>query len=263
MNRLIAAEWIKLWSLRSTSLVLLSGALVIIGITANSARSNVDLIRRSGSEEQRSFIDPMHAAFMPDAFQILMLIAGSVGAITIFGEYTSGLIRTTFAAIPARHEVAAAKIILIAAVMSVLGAAVAAASFGITQAIYGQEGVGMPFGAPGTARAIAASALLAPLSALVGMALGAMIRHATGTMVSLVGLLFLLPALVRGETYRWVAEIGNAMPISAWSALTDNPARPDHPAKYPVTLAEAWTVFGAWALVAVVVTVLVVRRRDV
>ncbi|TGB11045.1 ABC transporter permease subunit [Streptomyces sp. MZ04] len=264
LHDLIAAEWIKLWSLRSTAWILGLGAPVVIGINVNSALSNADLLERQSaiSPDGAFRIDPMHAAFVDPAFQILVVIATSVGAISVFGEYTSGLIRTTFAAVPDRRAVLVAKVAVITAVMTVLGAIVAAASFGATQAVL-SDTIGLPISAPGALRAVLASALLAPLSALVGMALGAVIRHAAGTVAASLVTLLLLPSLFAGETYRWVKEIGNAMPLSAWQALVENPAM-DYPAgRYPVTITEAWAVFAVWPLVAAAVAVVVVHRRDV
>lgn len=271
---LVAAEWIKLWSLRSTYGALAAGALISIAGSANSARSNVDLIRRSANPaDQRTAIDPMHAAFVPEAFQLVMIVAAAIGAITIFGEYASGLVRTTFAAVPARRSVVAAKVAVVAVVMLGYGTVVAAASFGLTQAIYDAEGIGLSITAPGAFRAVAGAALVAPVAALTGMAVGAVIRHPATTIVAIVGILLLLPRLFEGETYRWVKEIGNAMPYSAWDALVQNPAPtadPGGPAralalmdKYPVTVTEAWVVYGAWAAAAVLIAVLVVHRRDV
>ncbi|MEV0810264.1 hypothetical protein [Micromonospora sp. NPDC050200] len=271
---LVAAEWIKLWSLRSTYGVLAAGALICVGITTNSARSNVTLIARSTSPLQRLGIDPMIAAFAQEAFQILGIVACSVGAIMIFGEYTSGLIRTTFTAVPARRSVVLAKVVVMTVVMLAFGGLVSAASFSVTQAIYHQEHIGLSITAPGAFRAVAASALLAPVCALVGMALGAMIRHAAGTIVAAIGVLVLAPALFQGETYRWVKEIGNAMVYSAWRALVENPAHqiltvPGRPSpggpteKYPVTITEAWIVFTAWAIAAVVIAVTTMDRREV
>ncbi|MCX4668317.1 ABC transporter permease [Streptomyces sp. NBC_01381] len=263
---LIAAEWIKLWSLRSTYWVLGVGALVVIGINVNSAQSNADRLAHlppppDGLEPHMRF-DPLHTAFVDPAWQILMVVAGSVGAIAVFGEYTSGLVRTTFTAVPDRRAVVAAKAAVMTAVMLVLGAVVAAVSFGATQAVLRDHG-GLSAGDPGALRAVVASALLAPLCALVGMAVGALVRHATGTVVTTLVTLILLPALFQGETHRWVKEIGNAMPLSAWQALVENPAIGFPPDTYPVSVAEAWLVFGAWPLLAVAVTVVAVHRRDV
>ncbi|NUT37944.1 MAG: ABC transporter permease [Hamadaea sp.] len=266
-GRLLAAEWIKLWSLRSTDGVLAVGALVTLGITINSARSNVDLISRSvaarGTDEQRLFIDPMHAAFVSEAFQILVVVACSIGALMLSGEYGSGLIRATFAAVPDRRAVVAAKLAVVTAVMTGYGTVIAATSFGVTQAIYHQHRIGLSIGDPGALRAVAASALLAPLGAVVGMAFGALIRHSAGTIVAAIVTLLLVPALFRGETYRWVAEIGNALPLTAWDALTANPAKPPPVLpKYPETITEAWIVLGVWAAVAAAAAVTLVHRRD-
>jgi hypothetical protein len=129
-----------------------------------------------------------------------MVVTGSVGAIAVSGEYTSGLIRTTFAAVPDRRAMTAAKVTVMAVVMSALGAVVAGTSFGVTQAIL-RDHRGLSLGAPGALRAVAASALLAPLCALVGMALGAVVRHAAGTVVTVVGVLLLFPTLFHGETH--------------------------------------------------------------
>ncbi|MFF8644289.1 ABC transporter permease [Streptomyces sp. NPDC015345] len=263
---LLAAERIKLRSLRSTYWVLGGGALVVIAINANSACSNARRLAGmpqppAGTERHFRF-DPLHAAFVEPAWQLWMVIAATVGALCVFGEYTSGLVRTTFTAVPDRRAVIAAKTAVVAAVLCVLGVIVAGVSFGVTQALLREEG-GLSVGDPGAVRAIAASALLAPVCALVGMALGAAIRHAAGTVVAVVGTLLLLPAVLQGDTYRWVKEIGNAMLLSAWRRLVENPSVPGLAEKYPVTPAEAWTVFAVWPLVAVAVTVTVVCRRDV
>lgn len=261
---LVAAEWIKLWSLRSTAWILGVGALVVIGINVNSARSNAALLTQiPATSPDGSFqVDPMRTSFVDPAYQILMVVAGSVGAIAVFGEYTSGLIRTTFTAVPDRRAVVFAKITVVTAVMLALGAVVAGASFWLTQALL-SDSIGLSIGAPGALRAVVASALLAPLCALVGMALGALVRHAAGSVVATLLTLLLLPALFGGETYRWVKEIGNAMPLTAWHALVENPSMHYSAGTYPETIAEAWTVLAAWPLVAAVATVVMVRRRDV
>ncbi|GAA4078345.1 hypothetical protein [Actinomadura miaoliensis] len=260
---LFAAEWTKLWSLRSTYGVLAGGALLVVGICVNSARSNVALIERSGNPEQRLAIDPLHAAFVVDAFHIFVIIAGVVGAATVYGEYATGLARTTFAAVPARRAVVAAKAAVVSVVLLAFGAVVAGCSFGLTQAVYQQQRIGLSITDPGALRAVTASALLAPVCGLVGMALGALVRHTAGSVVAVVGVLALLPRLFQGETYRWVKEIGNAMPVSAWQALVQNPARPPFvPPRYPVSATEAWIVLAAWAVAALAVAVTVVHRRD-
>ncbi|MGN9763320.1 ABC transporter permease [Streptomyces sp. SD31] len=270
-RHLLAAEWIKLWSLRSTYWVLGVGALTVIGINVNSAASNADRLAHQtqrppeppGFPDRPEFLfDPLTTAFVDPAWQLFMIIAATVGAIAVFGEYSTGLIRTTFAAVPDRQAVIAAKVTVVSVVMLTLGTLVSGTSFGVTQMLLRDHG-GLSLGAPGALRAAAAAALLAPLCALVGMAVGAAVRHAAGSIVTVIALLLLVPALFQGERYRWVKEIGNAMPLSAWERLVTNPERAHDLGKYPLTVTEAWIVYGAWATAAVAIAVLVVRRRDV
>ncbi|MER7173264.1 ABC transporter permease subunit [Streptomyces mesophilus] len=268
-RHLLTAEWIKLWSLRSTYWVLGAGALTVVGINANSAYSNADRLSRMPAEPSAPppgmpekplmAFDALHTAFLDPAWQIFMVVACSVGAIAVFGEYTSGVIRTTLTAVPDRRAVILAKAAVVTGVMTVLGAVVACAGLLLTQFLLRDHG-GVSLADPDALRAVAGSALLAPLCALVGMAIGALVRHAAGAIVGAILTLLLLPALFQGETYRWVAEIGNAMPLSAWEALTGN-----HwgGGRYPVTVAEAWVVYTAWAACALLVAVEAVRRRDV
>ncbi|MFD7691577.1 ABC transporter permease, partial [Streptomyces sp. NPDC059781] len=270
-RHLLAAEWIKLWSLRSTCWVLGAGALTVIGINVNSAASNANRLARQQLPSEpppgvparpELLFDPLHTAFVDPAWQLLMVITATVGGIVVFGEYTSGMIRTTFIAVPDRQAVIAAKATVVSAVMLTLGTLVSGTSFGVTQMLLREYG-GLSLGDPGTLRAVTAAALLAPLCALVGMAVGAVVRHAAGSIVAVIALLLLVPALFRGERYRWGKEIGNAMPLSAWERLVVNPERARDPGKYPLTITEAWIVYGAWATAAVAIAVFVVRRRDV
>jgi ABC-type transport system involved in multi-copper enzyme maturation permease subunit len=271
-RHLLAAEWIKLWSLRSTYWVLGGGALTVIGINVNSAASNADRLAHQPlmpsdpppgvPARPELLFDPLHTAFVDPAWQLLMIITATVGGIAVFGEHTSGLIRTTFAAVPNRQAVIAAKVTVVSAVMLALGTLVSSTSFGITQMLLREYG-GLSLGDPGALRAVAAAALLAPLCALVGMAVGAAVRHAAGSIVAVIALLLLIPALFQGERYRWVKEIGNAMPLSAWERLVTNPERAHDFGKYPLTITEAWIVYGAWTTAAVAIALLVIRRRDV
>ncbi|MET8967027.1 ABC transporter permease [Streptomyces hydrogenans] len=256
----LAAEWTKLWSLRSTPLLLGLGALVAISVNVNAARSNAERLAEL-PEEVRGMFDPLGTAFVDPAWQLLMVVAACVGAIVVSGEYATGLAHTTFAAVPDRRAVVLAKAVVVTAVTLVLGAAVSLGSFGATQALLRDHG-GLSLADPGAARAVVGSALLAPVCALAGMAAGALVRHAAGSVVAAIGTLLLLPPLFQGETYRWVKEIGHLLPLTAWEALVRDPARPVLE-KYPVAVGEAWAVLGGWAVAGLVLAVLAVRHRDV
>ncbi|MFD9537362.1 hypothetical protein [Streptomyces sp. NPDC060010] len=71
-----------------------------------------------------------------------MLVAGSVGALTVVSEYSSGLIATTTVAVPARGAVTAAKAVVTAALWTALGTVVSTGSFLVSQAILSEERAG-------------------------------------------------------------------------------------------------------------------------
>ncbi|MFI8227689.1 ABC transporter permease [Streptomyces sp. NPDC085900] len=263
---LLAAEWIKLRSLRSTYWALGSSALALVGFNANAARADYANYPHYSGPILRDFVYwALRDAFTQGAALMLVLAAASIGAIAVVGEYATGLIRTTFTAVPDRRALMTAKVAVVTAVMTVYGAVVAGASYAVTQAILDGRGQGVPIGHPGAWRVVAASALLAPVSALVGMGLGAVVRHSATTMVLTTFVLLLLPSFVT-ERYHWTACVRNALPFNAWVRLVDV-GYGTHPYtlvdRYPTTVAGAWVVLAVWAGVSAVLTVVVVDRRDV
>ncbi|MGW8764166.1 ABC transporter permease subunit [Streptomyces sp. NPDC055815] len=260
---LLAAEWIKLWSLRSTPWAFAVGAVAALGVNLNATLADHRNYPNypDGIKELFVPIWAMRDAFTLGGAMVFILATGSIGALMIVGEYGTGQIRTTFAAVPARRALVAAKTLVLAAVMLVYGALVAGVSFAATQAVLDGRGVGMGFGDEGVLRAVAASALLAPVCALAGFGLGALLRHTATTIVSLTGLLLLLPALM-DERNRWGATLLHALPQGAWKRLTEVGVSPV-PVDYPWTAGGAWTVYGAWAVGAVAVALVSVHRRDV
>ena len=262
---LFVAEWIKLWSLRSTCWGLAVSALIVIGINVNAALSDYDNWPAYSQGIRDNFVPTwaIRDAFTDPAVLVLILATASIGAITVVGEYSSGLIRTTFAAVPARRSVMTAKLLVVTPVMLGYGAVVAATSFGVTQAILSGRNAGLSISYPGALRAVTASALLPVVCALVGMGLGALIRHTATTIVTATVVLLLLPTFIDADK-PWKAALNHALPLNAWERLTDiSLVNLGPPVPYPATITESWLVYAIWPLVAAILTLIVVSRRDV
>jgi ABC-2 type transport system permease protein len=260
---LLIAEWIKLWSLRSTYWVLGLGALALIGLNVQATIADYRLMN-DWSAERLATYNWMNDAFGQSSFLLLIVAAGAIGALTIAGEYSTGSIRTTFAAVPARGSVVLAKAAVVTAVMLVVGTVVAVTSFGVTQAILSGRGGGLSFTDPGVPTAVAASALIAPVCALIGMGAGALIRHAAASVVGVFAVLIILPELTKGTTYAWVVNVHQAMPWPAWMDLRNSPYVLEQQGLVPVTTTPtaSWTAFAVWPLVALLLATTVVHRRD-
>lgn len=263
---LLAAEWIKLRSLRSTYWVLALSALVAVAINVNGVHSDFAYIDQPHPREPGAppfKYDPLYRGLSNVAAYLMAIAAGSVGAITVFGEFTTGLARTTFIAVPDRRAVIAAKVALIGSITLAVGVAVSVASFFVTNAMLASRHVGLGIRDPGCLRAVTAYAVVVPVCALIGMALGAALRHATATTVSMTVLFFLAPMLFGGDRYRVLSQIGHCLPLPAMDRLIVNPDSYTDLGKYPATVAGSWVVLGAWAVLSVVVAFETVRRRDV
>ncbi|WP_327038475.1 hypothetical protein [Micromonospora maris] len=258
---LLAAEWIKLWSLRSTWGAFALILLAMVGLAVHAA-----LATQAGwpdwPAERRAVRSPLWDAFPTEAQMFVVLAASGVGAVAIGGEYASGLMRTTFAAVPRRGAVAAAKLTVLTGVLTLLGLLGAVTAFAVSQAILADVGANMSIGDHGALRGIAASALLVPLSALVGMALAALTRHTAPAIVTAATVLLLLPTAVDADE-RWSALLRQALPMPAWQRLMEPTGSPPWIADpYPATVAGSWTTYAVWAAVAAVVTVLALRHRE-
>ncbi|MFB7667930.1 ABC transporter permease [Kitasatospora sp. NPDC056138] len=260
---LLAAEWIKLWSLRSIRWTFALSAAALVLFNANGVLADYRNWPSYSPQLRASYPAAGYAdAFVPSAAMVLMLVTGSIGAIAIVGEYASGLVRTTFTAVPARRSLMAAKSLVVAAATAVYGALVAATSFAVAQAVLSGRHINLSISHPGALRGVLASTLLAPVCALIGMSIGAVIRHTATTMVTTAALLLLVPEFF-DERHRWTAAIAHVMPYTAWQRLwrLDELGFPPG-IHYPGAAIEAWIVFAAWPLVAVPFAALVVRRRD-
>ncbi|MEV8411756.1 ABC transporter permease subunit, partial [Streptomyces niveus] len=243
-HHLIAAEWTKMWSLRSTPWAFAVSVLLVVAINTNAAVADYHNWPNYPEGIRQLFVPiwAMRDAFTIGGAMVLMLAAASIGALTLVGEYSTGQIRTTFAAVPARRSVLAAKTVVVTVVTTALGAVAAVTSFAVTQAILSGHHVGLPFDYPGAARVMVASALLAPVCALVGLGLAALIRHTATTIVSLTLLLLVLPSLLNEGRYA-TASLLHALPQGAWAELVtvgDSPV----PVAYPTTIAGSWLVYG-------------------
>lgn len=249
LRNLVAAEWIKVWSLRSTPWLLAVGPVLVL-LSAWRASSSVSA--SSSRAALFAVYDQTHGA-RALMWLLLVFLAASFGALTMVNEYGSGLVRTTFTAVPDRVRVVAAKAVTVTGLLCAGGVVMVVGSWAITAGMLAGQHVDFPVAQTHAVRAWLAGAVFLPVCGLLGMAVGALVRHAAATM----GVIFV--ALVLGPTMltAWAPSIAAYTPTGAWVRLIM--ATGDG----PISVAGAWLVYAVWSVLAVVVTTAVVRRRDV
>jgi len=139
-----------------------------------------------------------------------------LGVLVMTSEYTSGMIRATLAAIPHRPLVLAAKAAVFGVVALAVGEATAFISFFAGGAVL-RHGIAAPaIGQPGVLRAVALSGAAFCLVGLLGLGLGAIIRHTAAAIAVLVGGVYVLAqfigAVAHGAgTYMPILIVGNSL----------------------------------------------------
>lgn len=259
--RLLKAEWIKLRSLRSVVLGLVLATAGALACNVNAALADRPLLAR------HAFV--LDDVFTNNAHIVVLYVFGSLGAIVIVSEHGSGLIRTTFAAVPDRPAVIGAKAVVVAAVTTAAGLLAVAVSYLAVAIILAGQLRFQPLRVADVQRYLACSVLLFPVSALVGLGLGVLIRHAAITMIAVTTVLAVLPQFVASQRHAWVNDLHNAMPFAAWQRLRQPdgfgrpPVLPGQHGFAPPTITGSWFVYVAWPVVAMALALIFVRRRDV
>ncbi|MFJ8546895.1 hypothetical protein ACIRFH_33945 [Streptomyces sp. NPDC093586] len=151
----------------------------------------------------------------------------------------------------------AAKVLVVTLVTTGLGPVAAGGSFRLTQAILSGRDTGLSIGDVGVVPALLASALVAPVAALVGMAIGALVRASAATMGVSFAVLLLVPMAVSDDHYG-TAVVDHLLPYSAWARLVEVVEKPAH---FPWSEGGARVVYAAWGLVPAVITVVAAQRR--
>ncbi|GAA4237730.1 ABC transporter permease [Actinomadura meridiana] len=205
----MAAEWAKLRTVRSTYCTLAAAALFLVLVTLLAVEmaqvwNGLDARRRSEYE-----LRPLQEL----ATWAAALCLGVLGVLSITSEYRTGMIRTTLAVLPRRGTLVAAKAVVVGTVALVAGEVVTLGAFLGTRLIIG----GRPF--PDQRESIAhelpgflISGASVALFALLGLALGLLLRSTAGAIVSVVLLWHVVPLLVFHLPGPWNERIGSVLP---------------------------------------------------
>jgi ABC-2 type transport system permease protein len=251
--RVINSEWIKLWSLRSTRWTLV---VAVVSMVFGIVIAAIDMSRWStiSAHDKATFsaIDTSLAGY-----HFAQLAIGVLGVLVVTGEYTTGMIRSSFMAVPKRLPVFWAKLLVFASVTFVLMLVSAFLAFFISQAVLTHEHVQVAIGHPHALRAVIGDALFLTALAIFCISLGALIRNTAGGIAAFAGVMFALPGINGILPTSLHNAINPYLPSNAGAAiLTDRPS--SH-------WASPWGGFGifcAYTVITLVAAVVLLKRRD-
>ena len=253
--RSVRAEWIKLWTLRSTwitsfiaiALTVLFGA----GIAIASGQ------QQEGQEAAKNMITA--------GLSFGQIVVAVLGALIITGEYASGQIRSSLAAVPHRGRLLLSKAMVLAIVSFLLGSLSVFLSWAISKPFLGEHAGSLTDSH--YAGHIWGSGLVFVGIALMALGIGFLLRSTAGTITVIVSILFIIstPLQVAAGKWEWINKIIGCLPSTVSEAVSDPFQRTTEwggqGAQF-LSHGQAVAVFAAWAIIPLIAAWFVFSRRD-
>jgi ABC-2 type transport system permease protein len=246
----IAAEWLKFRSLRSTLLVLLAAVLGMVAFGAIIAMNT----RNPAGQDPEDLV----ASGPLQGYYLGQLLMGALGVLVVSGEYSSGMIRATMAAVPKRLPVLIAKAVVFTVVVgvSMIGASIVA--FLVAQAVLSGHRHTFSLADSSTLRVVIGTGIYLTLVGLIGSVMAWIVRSTPGALVATLALILVLPILFELVFPSWGDYIGAYLPTGAGQSFSTNLALP-HALSPWVGLA----VMVSWVAAGLVAAAWVLKRKDV
>lgn len=210
MIGLLRAEWLKIRSVRSTYWIFAAVAAFVCLATwvawyGAGAEGGIPL------EYRADFALSPQTQLAADVIGLCLAI---LGTLAITSEHSTGMIRTTFAAVPRRRAVVAAKAVVLAGVAAVTAPVSLFSTYFVTRAILDHRPL------PGQALpavsehlpALLAMCLAVVVYTLLGLGLAIVLRSAVAAIATFVVLWYVLPMVAGNLPAPWNDRIGSFLP---------------------------------------------------
>lgn len=245
----IAAEWLKFRSLRSTVLVLvvaMIGMVLIATIIAFHTRSGV-------AKDPEDLV----ASAPLQGYYLGQLLIGSLGVLVVSSDYGSGMIRSTLAAVPKRLPVLFAKTAVFAGVVGGAMIAASVVAFYLAQAVFSGHRATFSLSDSTTLRVVIGTGVYLMLVGLIGSIFGWIVRSTPGALVATLGVILVLPVLLRLVFSGWGPYINAYLPTGAGTSFSTVLRQPH--------ALSPWVGLGvmvAWVVAGLIAAAVVLQRKD-
>lgn len=243
------SEWSKLASLRSTWITAAIASLITIGLSVGL------MAQYSG---MKGYADKA-ANYLTAGSSFGQIAVAVLGALLITGEYSSGQIRSSLAAVPRRGRLFAAKAVVVAIFSALLGLVTVALTYLFSLPILGDKAGSLSN--PEYLGFFWGTALAFAIIGLMAMSFGYILRSTAGSISLVVVLLFVIqiPLGMASAKWSWAAYAMEILPSTSGAAAAD-PYNLIVTTKldYDVVIAAGY----AWAIIPMIIAFFVFSKRD-
>jgi len=267
--RVLSSEWVKLRTVRSTVWTLSATVLVMIGVAVLSAWGMSLLLAEEpadlGTDPTALLTHP--AAYATNGVFFAQLVVLVLGVLTISGEYGTGMIRSTFAAVPSRVPALLGKAVVLFSTVFAVSTLAVALSFAASLPFLGELGGPVDFSSGETWRILLGAPLYLATMSLLALGVGALVRHSAGGIAIVIGLVLVVEQVLGVIPVRVFELVSPFLPASAGSQLLldENMLAFSAPMAGDVPVLTPWQGYGvlaAWVLVVLGAAAVLLRRRD-
>ena len=252
--RVVRSEWTKLHSLRSTRWSLLVGFLLTIALPVLFA-AVTSSHWGSMSPHERADRHPLDIALA--GVNVSQLAIAVLGVLVITGEYSTGMIRASFTAVPKRLPVLWAKTAVFGVVSFFLMVPPVLIAFFASQAILSRHHLlQISFSHPGVARSVIGGAIYLLLVGVFALGIGAIVRNTAGGIATFAAIFFVIPPLMNILPTTWNNAISQYLPSEAGRQIFSL----THGAHSLAPLPGGLLFLGYCALTLAIAAVLLIRR---
>ena len=247
----LRAEWTKLRTSPGTVWLLLGAVATAVGVSAAAAAT-------ISCPTGRCDVDPTRLSLT--GVQLGQVVVAILAVLAIGGEYSTGMVRVTFTAMPRRAAVLAAKAAVLTGVVTVAAMVMVLACVLAGRLILPRQHAPRPSLVDGTAlRATAGSVLYLALIALLSLGLATAVRSSAAAIGIVLGLLYAFPIVAQAVTDpHWRRHLQQIGPVTAGLAIQAT----THLDSLPIGPWQGLGVLAAWATGALLAGGLLLRLRD-
>ena len=262
----IRSEWIKLRTLRSTWWSLFATIVIVVGLgvlfsALRAHRFNQDNAQfrgpgPGGAGLDRFGLDPTLVSLR--GVFLAQLAIGVLGVLVITGEYSTGMIRSSIAAVPHRRPVLIAKALVFGVTALILTELAAFAAFVLGQQALKSTHLQASLSTHDSVRAIIGAGLYLTLIGLLAVGLGFLIRNTAGAIAAVFGIVLVLPLLANALPSPYSTDVSKYLPLNAGTQILAT-------TNFDSNMLSPWAGIGVtalYALVALIGGAIVLTRRD-
>ena len=260
--RVVASEWIKFRSVRSTVWTLAITVLLMVGISVLLGWGVTTMAdaEESGTGGQ-GVTDLLTAGYF-----FAQLTVAVLGVLAVTAEYSTGMIRSTLAAVPTRVPALMAKALVVTGVVAVVGVVALALAHVATLPFQSTLGLSLDLGDASTMRVLLGTPLYLATVALLAFAIGAVLRHSAGAIATILGLMLVVENVFALVPLAFFQNVSPFLPSTAGARLLMSDSRIEAVDAFThgahLTPWQGYGVLLAWALVLLTLAVVLLRRRD-